>query len=39
MTGPRHTRAPRTPCAEPSCPFLTRHTYCPMHTPTEEFHE
>jgi len=24
-------RAPRTPCAAPGCPFLTRDVFCPLH--------
>jgi len=34
MTATRHTRAPRTCCAAPRCPFLCRTTYCPLHTTT-----
>jgi len=26
-----HHRAPRTACAAPGCPFLTREEYCPAH--------
>ena len=31
MTATRHTRAPRTRCAAPGCPYLSRTTYCPLH--------
>jgi len=32
MTTTRHTRAPRTRCAAPGCPYLSRTTYCPLHS-------
>ncbi len=31
MTATRHTRAPRTPCAHPGCPYLSRDLFCPLH--------
>ena len=31
MTTLRHTRAPRSRCAHPYCPFLTRTEFCPLH--------
>lgn len=31
MTTLRHTRAPRSRCAHPDCPFLTRAEFCPLH--------
>ncbi len=27
----RRSREPPQRCAEPHCPFLTRHTLCPLH--------
>jgi len=34
MTGPRHTRAPRTRCEHKACPYLTRELLCPLHRAT-----
>jgi len=31
MTTTRHTRAPRTRCAHPGCPYLSRTEFCPLH--------
>ena len=33
MTATHHNRAPRTPCAHPGCPYLSRTDFCPLHTP------
>jgi len=36
MTATRHNRAPRTPCAHPRCPYLSRDLFCPLHATTSK---